>query len=92
MYTKLGPEFGYWAGKTVIIKKALHGLIGSCAQFHSDQDLWIRDGGDHYEYIAKYIDDILIISKDLMSILNKLQKPTGPYEFKGVGSPEYYLG
>eukprot|EP00957_Ditylum_brightwellii_P055519 4207385-Ditylum_brightwellii.AAC.1 len=27
-----------------------------------------------------------------MSILNKLQKPTGPYEFKGVGSPEYYLG
>eukprot|EP00957_Ditylum_brightwellii_P058231 4415681-Ditylum_brightwellii.AAC.1 len=34
MYTKLGPEFGDWAGKTVIIKKAIYGLIGSCAQFH----------------------------------------------------------
>ena len=27
-----------------------------------------------------------------MDILNKLRKPKGPYEFKGVGSPEYYLG
>ena len=27
MYTKLGPEFGEWAGKIVIIKKALYGLI-----------------------------------------------------------------
>jgi len=34
MYTKLGPEFGDWAGKKVLVKKALHGLIGSCAQFH----------------------------------------------------------
>ena len=33
MYTKLGPEFGDWAGKTAIIKKALYGLMGSCAQF-----------------------------------------------------------
>ena len=34
MYTNLGPEYGDWAGKTAIIKKALYGLIGSCAQFH----------------------------------------------------------
>ena len=34
MYTRLGPEFGEWAGKRAIIKKALYGLIGSCAQFH----------------------------------------------------------
>eukprot|EP00957_Ditylum_brightwellii_P092419 7037371-Ditylum_brightwellii.AAC.1 len=27
-----------------------------------------------------------------MSILEQLKKPNGPYEFKGVGSPEYYLG
>eukprot|EP00957_Ditylum_brightwellii_P211028 15365683-Ditylum_brightwellii.AAC.1 len=27
-----------------------------------------------------------------MAILNDLKKPKGPYEFKGVGSPEYYLG
>eukprot|EP00957_Ditylum_brightwellii_P074778 5682832-Ditylum_brightwellii.AAC.1 len=80
MYTRLGPEFGDWAGKLAIIRKALYGLIGSCAQFHrhlfaelekigfkpseADPDLWMRDAGDHYEYAAKYIDDILIMSKD----------------------------
>ena len=108
MFTKLGPEFGDWAGKTALIRKALYGLIGSCAQFHrhlcaelaklgfkpsrADPDLWMRDAGDHYEYIAKYIDDLLIIAKDPKAILDKLKKPVGPYEFKGVGSPEYYLG
>ena len=50
------------------------------------------DAGDHNEYIAKYIDDIWIISKYAMNILNLLKKPKGPYDFKGVGSPEYYLG
>ena len=80
IYTKLGPELQDWAGKTAIIKKASYGLIGSCAQFHqhlcvelaklgfvpskADQDLYIRDADNHWEYIAKYIDDILIISKD----------------------------
>eukprot|EP00957_Ditylum_brightwellii_P033785 2560316-Ditylum_brightwellii.AAC.1 len=24
--------------------------------------------------------------------MDLLQKPKGPYKFKGVGSPEYYLG
>ena len=52
----------------------------------------MRDAGDHWEYIAKYIDDLLIISKTPMEILNQLKKPKGPYNFKGVGSPEYYLG
>eukprot|EP00957_Ditylum_brightwellii_P151823 11560859-Ditylum_brightwellii.AAC.1 len=27
-----------------------------------------------------------------MEILEKLKKPVGPCEFKGIGSPEYYLG
>jgi hypothetical protein len=108
MYTRLGPEFGDWAGKLAIIDKALYGLVGSCAQFHrhlcaeldklgfrpskADQDLWMRDAGTHYEYVAKYIDDILIIAKTPMEILDKLKKPVGPYDFKGVGSPKYYLG
>ena len=51
----------------------------------------MRDARDHYKYIAKYIDNFLIISKDLMSILNQMKKPKGPYDFKGIGSPEYYL-
>eukprot|EP00957_Ditylum_brightwellii_P015590 1175257-Ditylum_brightwellii.AAC.1 len=52
----------------------------------------MRDASDHYEYVAKYIDDILIMSKDPMAILKVLQKSKGPYEFKGVESPKYYLG
>eukprot|EP00957_Ditylum_brightwellii_P164666 12537624-Ditylum_brightwellii.AAC.2 len=27
-----------------------------------------------------------------MSILDQLKKPNGPYDFKGIGSQEYYLG
>ena len=34
IYTRLGPEFKDWAGKLAIVKKALYGLVGSCAQFH----------------------------------------------------------
>ena len=34
IYTKLGPEFGYWASLTAIVKKVLYRLIGSCARFH----------------------------------------------------------
>ena len=52
----------------------------------------MQDAGDHYKYIAKYIDDILIISKDPMSILEGMKKPKEPYDFKGVGSTGYYLG
>eukprot|EP00957_Ditylum_brightwellii_P037916 2867715-Ditylum_brightwellii.AAC.2 len=108
MYTRLGPEFGDWAGKLVIIRKALYGLIGSCVQFHhhlcaelvkigfkpskADPDLWMKDASDHYNYVAKCIDGILIMSKDPKVILDLLQKPKGPYKFKGAGSPEYYLG
>eukprot|EP00957_Ditylum_brightwellii_P192561 14661058-Ditylum_brightwellii.AAC.1 len=68
MYTRLGPEFDDWSGKLAVVRKALYGLVGLCAQFHrhlcaeldklgfkpskADQDLWIRDAGNHYEYIA----------------------------------------
>eukprot|EP00957_Ditylum_brightwellii_P022826 1722200-Ditylum_brightwellii.AAC.1 len=50
------------------------------------------DAGGHYECIAKYIDNLLIIAKDPNVILEKLTRPKGPYNFKGTRSPEYYLG
>eukprot|EP00957_Ditylum_brightwellii_P029073 2196523-Ditylum_brightwellii.AAC.1 len=77
MHTRLGPD------------------VGGCAGFKSsktDPDLWMRDADDHYTCVANYIDDILIKPKDPKAILDLLQKPKGPYKFKGVGSPEYYLG
>eukprot|EP00957_Ditylum_brightwellii_P190244 14480664-Ditylum_brightwellii.AAC.1 len=91
MYTCLGPEFDDREGKKAIIQQVLYGLMGSYAQFHhhlcgelaklgfqpskADQDLWIRDAGGYYEFVAKYIDDLLIIAKSPMAILEKLKKP-----------------
>jgi hypothetical protein len=43
----------------------------------------------HYEYLATYVDDILIWSKDPMAFIKTLEKT---YMFKSVGIPEYYLG
>ena len=47
------------------------------------------DKGDHYEYIAVYVDDLLVFSKDSMKIIETIQNE---YDLKGVGAPEYYLG
>ena len=44
---------------------------------------------DHYEYIARYVDDVIVFSKDPMPIMEQLQKI---YVMKGVGKPQYYLG
>ena len=92
-------------GKFLIVYKSLYGLKTSAARWHealadtlvslgfktskADNDLWMRDCGDHYEYIATYVDDLLIIGKDPMAIIQALKKL---YPLKGVGSPEYYLG
>jgi hypothetical protein len=47
------------------------------------------DESSHYEYLATYVDDILIWSKDPMSVIKSLEKI---YVLKGVGIPEYYFG
>jgi len=26
----------------------------------AEEDIWMRDMGDHYEYVASYVDDLLI--------------------------------
>jgi hypothetical protein len=47
------------------------------------------DTTSHYEYLATYVDDIIIWSKDPMGIMKSLKKI---YLLKGVAIPEYYLG
>ena len=51
-------------------------------------DLWIKKNGDHYEFIARFVDDVSF-SKDPISVMNELKKT---YVMKAVGTPEYYLG
>ena len=49
----------------------------------------MRKKGDHYEYIAMWMDDLLVFSKTPMEIINTIKET---YDLKGVGSPENYLG
>ncbi len=93
------------AGKPMIIDKGLYGLRSSALRFHehlaatlkslgfhqtkADGDFWMKENGDHYEYIAVYVDDVLIFSRDPMKYINLLKET---YLLKGVGAPEYYLG
>ena len=55
----------------------------------ADPNLWICDKGDHYEYIATYVDNLLVWSKDPMKVIKILKED---YILKGVGFTEYYLG
>ena len=89
----------------MIIYKRLYGLKTSSARFHeslsakickmgftpskTNFNLWVRHVGDHYEYVATYVDDILVFSKDPMSLIEEVIQD---YMLKGVGKPEYYLG
>lgn len=88
----------------MLIDKGLYGLTSSAARFHdnllaklqktkfipskTDHDLWMRKRGDHYKYIATYVDNLLIFSKTPMDIIYTIGDT---YELKEVGAPEYYL-
>ena len=100
-----GDEFGENKGKRMMIDKGSYGLTSSVARFHeilsstlrsmsftpcrADHDLWMRNKGDHWEYIATYEDDLLVFSKNPMQIIDTIKET---YDLKGVRAPGYYLG
>jgi hypothetical protein len=47
------------------------------------------DKSSHYEYLATYVDDILIWSKDPLAVIKPLEKIC---ILKSVGIQEFYLG
>ena len=51
----------------------------------------MRDKGDHYEYIARYVDDLAIASKDPQKIIDALTE-TYKFKLKGTGPLKYHLG
>lgn len=51
----------------------------------------MREVGDHYEYIARYVDDLAIASRDPSVIIEELQV-THELKLKGTGPIEYHLG
>jgi hypothetical protein len=51
----------------------------------------MRDCGDHYEYIARYVDDLAIASKDRGAITKELMEKF-KFKLKGTGPITYNLG
>lgn len=105
VYIIAGPEFGELAGHTLIIFKALYGLRTSGARYHerfaatlcnmclrpslADPDVWMRDAGDHWEYLV-YVDNLMAIMKEPNKFLDELKNKYN-YKLKGVGPPKYHL-
>ena len=68
LYIIAGPEFGPRHGRTLIVSKALYGLKSSGLRWwerfseflvamgfwpsKAEDDIWMRDMGTHYEYLA----------------------------------------
>ena len=102
-----GPEFGELEGHVLIISKALYGLKSSGLRWHerfadvlremgffpsrAEPDIWMRDMGDHYEYIGVYVDDLLIVSKNCKDIIEALEKKHC-FKLKGSGPITFHLG
>lgn len=56
----------------------------------ADPDFWIRDMIDHYDHIARYVDDnVIVFSKDSIVVMTKIKKT---YSMKDDGKLQYYYG
>ena len=103
-YTYLPVAYGPLGGKLLVFHKALYGMRTSGACFHealsvvlvfmefqpskADPDLWLRVQDGKYEYIARYVDDLMIFAhrpKDIVTILQDMFSIH-------VGSNQVFLG
>ena len=107
VYVIAGPEFGELEGHTLIIYKALYGLrsSGLCwsqrladvlrtlgfQPSRAEDYIWMRENDGIYEYIAIYVDDIIIVARNPNEIIKAL-KDVHNFKLKGVGPLEYHLG
>ena len=63
----------------------------------ADPDVWLRSGkkedsNEYYEYVVLYIDDILAISTDPLSVLKSLEGDTVKYKNNKIEPPKINLG
>ena len=106
VYVIGGPGFGELEGHTLIIHKALYGLRSCGLRWQerfadtlrdmgfvpskADTDIWMRRNGNIWEYIATYVDDLVIIMKDPKSFTDLLIDKY-KYKLKGAGPITYHL-
>jgi hypothetical protein len=83
VYIVGGPEFGSLEGHSLVIDRALYGLRSSGLCWHqrfsdvlrsmcftpskAEADIWMQENDGLYEYIAVYVDDLLIAARDPIS-------------------------
>ena len=107
VYIIAGPEFVGLEGHIFVIVRALYGLKTSRLRWHerfsdvlrdmgfascpAEPDIWMKDRGDQYEYIAVYCDDLTIVSKNPKAITDALIN-TYEFKLKGTGPLEFLLG
>jgi hypothetical protein len=107
LFIVAGPEFGDLEGHMLVIYKALYGLRSSGLHWHerfsaclqdmgflpckAEPDIWIKRVDNHYEYIATYVDDLAVSSKDPKAITDILMNKYN-FKLKGTGEIEYHLG
>jgi Reverse transcriptase (RNA-dependent DNA polymerase) len=96
------------AGHTFMIVKAQYGLKSSGKRWHdrffdvlsamgfkpsrAEEDIWMRAMGDHYEYIAVYVDDLAIASRKPQAIIDALEGKPHNFKLKGTGPMTFHLG
>ncbi len=107
VYFIAGPEFGEREGHVMVIVKAMYGLKSSGLRFwevlsdvledmgfersKAENDIWMRRAGDHYEYIAVYVDDLMIASRMPGKIVDMLESAY-KFKLKGTGPVKVHLG
>jgi hypothetical protein len=57
----------------------------------AEPDIWLKDNGGTYEYIAVYVDDLAIAMKDPQSFITTLENKYN-FKLKGTGPITYHLG
>ena len=58
----------------------------------AEPDIWMRDCGDHYEYIGVYVDNLMIVSKKPQDIITGLEAKPHSFKLKGTGPVTFHLG
>ena len=107
VYIIAGKGFGDLEGHTLLISKALYGLRTSGLRWHErfsdtlrdmgyfpskgDPDVWMKKVDNVWEYIAVYVDDLAIASKNPKAVCDLLIEKYG-YKLKGVGPLKFHLG
>jgi Reverse transcriptase (RNA-dependent DNA polymerase) len=105
VYIIAGPEFGDRQEHTLAVVKALYGLKSSGLRWRerfademgftsskAEPDIWMRDKGDHYKYIAVYVDNLLIASREPDKIVCILEEIHMFNKLKGSGPTSFHLG